>query len=105
MSWDVKHMINIIMCTCAFFQICCMKVQQKKMVEDQVYGTPTLMNIQVSFFFSLQQYETWKYELQVKYYAILWWNLILENINSSLLHFIPFTIKILFRFINVKTIM
>ena len=48
-----------------------MKVQQKKMVEDQVYGTPTLMSIQVSFSFSLQQYETRKYELPMKYCAIL----------------------------------
>ena len=61
MSWDVKHMINIIMCTCVFFQISSTKVQQKKMVEDQVYGTRTLIDIQVSSFslsLSLQQYET-----------------------------------------------
>ena len=47
-SWDAKHMMNIIMCTCVFFQISSKKVQQKKMVKDQVYGTLTLTDIQVS---------------------------------------------------------
>ena len=61
MSWGVKHMINIIMFSCVFFQISSMKVQQKKVVKDQAYGTLTLTNIQVSF--SLHRYETWKYEL------------------------------------------
>ena len=49
MSWDVKNMINIIMCTCLFFQISSMKVQHMKMAENQAYGTLSLMNIQVSF--------------------------------------------------------
>ena len=52
MSRDVKNMINIIMCTCIFFQISSMKVQQMKMVEDQVYGTLSLIDIQVSFLLS-----------------------------------------------------
>ena len=52
MSRDVKNMINIIMCTCMFFQISSMKVQQMKMVEDQVYGTLSLIDIQVSFLLS-----------------------------------------------------
>ena len=49
-------MINIIMFSCVFFQISSMKVQQKKVVKDQAYGTLTLTNIQVSF--SLHRYET-----------------------------------------------
>ena len=48
MSWDTKNMINIIMCTCLFIQISSMKVQQKKVVENQVYGTLSLIDIQVS---------------------------------------------------------
>jgi len=70
MSWGCQAYVNIIICTCVLFQTSSMKVQQKKMVEDQVYGTLTLTNIQVTFSFSLQQYETRKYEFPMKYYAL-----------------------------------